>query len=285
MRANYTYSKTTDNADEIFGSFAAGQAIAFSQNPLSYTGAEHSLSALDFPQQFHLLVTEAIPFYREQHGILGHALGGWMVSAAYILSSGQPFTPAQFSLGVGSGAPYWDVAFNNAFAGNFDGGARPFIGSLSAPETQVGIYAADACNNFGVGCTLAANQLISLNAINNGDSVGTPTANKAVRYIANGLEADTIFGTPFGNAARNSLRAWKTNNVNLSLIKNIKFWERVNLQLHLDAQNALNHLQPNEGIDAFIDDAGLASLGTGFANTAVQTSPARVIRIGLLLTF
>jgi len=127
--------------------------------------------------------------------------------------------------------------------------------------------------------------LISLNAINNGDAVGTPTTNKAVRYIANGLEADTIFGTPFGNAARNGLRAWKTNNVNLSLIKNIKFWERVNLQLHLDAQNAFNHLQPNEGIDAFIDDAGLASLGTGFANTAVQTSPARVMRIGLLLTF
>jgi hypothetical protein len=26
-------------------------------------------------------------------------------------------------------------------------------------------------------------------------------------------------------------------------------------------------------------------LGTGFANTAVQTSPARVMRVGLLLTF
>jgi hypothetical protein len=288
MRANYTYSKTTDNADEIFGGInttGAGSAIAFSQDPLNYTGAEHALSALDFPQQFHLLVTEAIPFYREQHGVLGHVLGGWMVSAAYILSSGQPFTPSQFSLGVGSGAPYWDQAFNTAFAGNFDGGARPFMGSLSAPETQVGIYAADACNNFGVGCTLAANQLISMNAINNGDSVGTPTTNKSVRFIVNGLEADTIFGTPFGNAARNSLRAWKTNNVNLSLIKNIKFWERVNLQLHMDAQNAFNHLQPNGGIDPFLDDAGAASLGTGFANTAVQTSPARVMRVGLLLTF
>ena len=105
-----------------------------------------------------------------------------------------------------------------------------------------------------------------MNAINNGDAVGTPTTSKNVRFIVNGLEADTIFGTPFGNVGRNTLRGWKTNNVNLSLIKNIKFWERVSLQLHLDAQNAFNHLQPNGGIDPFLDDAGLASLETGFAN-------------------
>lgn len=149
----------------------------------------------------------------------------------------------------------------------------------------MGIYAADACNNYGVGCTLAASQLISLNDINNGDTVGTPVTNKDVHYITNGYEADQIFGTPFGNAARNTLRAWQTNNINLSLVKNIKFWERVNLQLHMDAQNAFNHLQPNGGIDPFIDDAGDNQLGTGFANPYVQTSPARVMRVGLLLTF
>lgn len=109
MRANYTWSKTTDNADEIFGSFSAGQAIAFSQDPLSFTGAEHGLSALDFPQQFHLLITEAIPFFREQHGVLGHILGGWQVSAADIISSGQPYTPSQFALNYfpGHRSPTW----------------------------------------------------------------------------------------------------------------------------------------------------------------------------------
>lgn len=287
LDANYTYSKTTDNADEIFGSFSSGQGIAFSQNPLNFKGAEHGLSALDFPNQFHLLFTEEIPFYREQHGILGHALGGWQVSTAFIWSSGQPYTPQQFSLDFFSGAPtsYVDEKFNVAFAGNFDGGTRPFIGSLTAPITQVGIYAADACGNFNVGCSLAATQLISLNDINNGDTVGTPVTNKQVHYIANGFEAAQIFGTPFGNAGRNTLRAWQTNNVNLSLIKDIKFWERATLRLHLDAQNAFNHLQPNGGIDPFIDDAGLNSLTTGFANPFVQTSPARVIRLGLLVNF
>ncbi|MGC1311007.1 MAG: TonB-dependent receptor [Candidatus Acidiferrum sp.] len=293
MRANYTWSKTTDNADEIFGSFSSGQAIAFSQDPLDYTGAEHGLSALDFPQQFHLLMTEAIPFYREQHGALGHILGGWAVSAAYIVSSGQPYTAQQEFVNYYSapanlfpnGSPYLDSTFSAAFNGTYDGGLRPFLGNPSAPATQVGIYAADACNYAGVGCSFPATQLLSFNDINNGDTVGTPVLKSAVRFIANGYEADQIFGTPFGNVGRNTLRAAPTNNVNLSLIKNIKFWERVNLQLHLDAQDVFNHLQPNGGIDPFIDDAGEAQLETGFANTAVQPSPARVVRAGLVINF
>ncbi len=168
-----------------------------------------------------------------------------MVSAAYILSSGQPYTAQQFSLGVRSGAPYWDVPFNNAFAGNYDGGARPFLGNPAAPVTQVGIYAADACNNFGVRVLVdQPSQLDQPECDQPWRYRGDAHTKNAVRFIANGYEADQIYGTPFGNVARNTLRAAKTNNVNLSLVKNIKFWERVNLQMHLDAQNAFNHLQP-----------------------------------------
>src|SRR5271163_4504257 len=116
----------------------------------------------------------------------------------------------------------------------------------------------------------------------------TPVTKGQVRFIANGLEADTLAGTPFGDAARNSLRDNKTNNVNLSVIKNFKFWERASVQLHLDLLNAFNHVQfgsiPN-GIDPFVDDAGLQSQGTGFANPAVQSSTARSIRIGLKILF
>ena len=299
MRANYTYSKATDNADEIFGTFGSGGAIAFSQNPLNFKGAEHGLSGLDFPHQFNLLITEDLPFFRGQHGYVGHVLGGWAVSAGYHLASGQPYTATQFSLAAGSGSPYVDATFNTAFAGNFDGGSRPFYGSLSAPATQVGIFAADACQNFGApavpngplvgpGCGLAPTQLISFNAINQGDSVGTPVTKSSVRFIANGFQADQIFGTPFGNVARNSLRAAKINNVDMSIFKNIKFWERVNLQLHLDATNVFNHTQPNN-VDPFIDDAGIHAFETGFANPQLFPSGTatsnRIVRIGMLLNF
>jgi len=294
MQAGYTFSKTTDNADEIFGTFAGGGTIAFSQNPLGFTGEEHGLSGLDFPHQFTMLVTEAIPVFRKQQGVVGHLLGGWQIAGAYRLSSGQTYTPTQYALSYFSGSPYVDVTFNTGFAGNYDGGTRPFIGSLSAPATEVGIFAADACNNFGVsspaggligaGCTLAASQLISLNKINQGDTDGTPVDKNAVRFIANGYEADQIFGTPYGNAGRNTLRDWKVNNLNLSLIKNFKCWERANIQLHLDASNVLNHIQFTS-IDPFIDDAGNSGYYNGFANPALTDSPSRTIRVGLIVTF
>jgi hypothetical protein len=299
MRANYTYSKATDNADEIFGTFGTGSGIAFSQNPLNFKGAEHGLSGLDFPHQFNLLFVEQLPFFRGQHSYVGHVLGGWGASAGWHLSSGQPYTATQFSLADGSGSPYVDASFNSAFAGNFDGGTRPFLGSQSAPVTQVGIFAADACQNFGAppspgaalvgpGCGLAPTQLISFNAINQGDTVGTPIAKSAVRFIANGFQADQIFGTPFGNVARNSLRSAKINNVDLSVFKNIKFWERVNLQMHLDATNVFNHTQPNN-VDVFIDDAGNHAFENGFGNPQLYPSnngtSNRVVRIGLLLNF
>jgi hypothetical protein len=297
MVANYTWSKTTDNADEIFGAVDTtemGRPSAYSQNPLNYTSAENGLSALDFPQQFSWLVTEELPFFRGQHGYLGHVFGGWAVSAAYILSSGQPYTASQFAINYFSGpaaTPITDEAFNLAYTGTFDGPMRPFLGNPAAPVTQVGIYAADACNVYGVGCALAASQLISLNSINqNGSAV--PTTKGNVRFIANGFEAEQIFGTPYGNVGPNTLRGAITNNWNMSVIKNIKFWERVNLRLHLDAQDVFNHLQAGAlssptggGIDPFIDDAGFHSLETGFGDPTVQFSPARVVRIGILLTF
>ena len=118
--------------------------------------------------------------------------------------------------------------------------------------------------------------------------MGTPVTKSAVRFIANGLQANQIFGTPFGNAARNSLRAAKINNVDMSIFKNIKFWERVNLQLHLDATNVFNHTQPNN-VDPFIDDAKLNGFETGFGNPQLFPSNGgtsnRVVRIGMLLNF
>jgi len=297
MRANYTYSKTTDNADEIFGTFGTGSANPFSQNPLNFGGQEHGLSGLDFPHQLNLLVVESLPFFRGQHSYVGHVLGGWGVSAGWHLASGQPYTATQIALAqfsvpdpFGAPNPYLDGSFNSAFGGfgTTDGAVRPFVGSMSALAAQVGIFAADACNNFGVGCGLTGTQLISLNAINQGDAVGTPVTKSAVRFIANGFTADQVFGTPFGNVARNSLRAARINNVDMSVFKNIKFWERVNLQLHLDATNVFNHTQPNN-VDPYIDDAGLNSFETGFANPQLFPSSTatsnRIVRIGMLLTF
>ncbi len=304
MKAAYTFSKTTDNASEIFASLAGGSTQAFSQSQVNFTGQEHGISGIDIPHNFSVTVTEELPMFRAQHGWVGHVLGGWVVSGTYFIASGQPYTASQSGLNFGSGggasqssttSPY-DPAFNGAFVGA-DGALRPFLGSSSAPVTSVGMYAGDACNFFGVTgaepiCTMNPALLVSLNGLNTAASIATyqPTVvtNKQVRFIANTAQSDAVFGTPFGNVGRNTLRDYWTNIGNFALFKNFKIKERTTLTWHMSMQNVFNH--PNfSTIDPFLDDAGLTSEFTGFADPRVQNggltnlvgTPGRTIRFGL----
>ena len=270
LTTNYTWSKTTDNASEIFSTFGGGSSLSFSQDPLNFKGAEHGLSGLNIPQLWTLNFFETLPVFRSQSGVVGRLLGGWGISGNYIISSGEPYTPSQvftnfFSGGVGSDEP-----FDAAFIGTFET-ARPFLGSSSAPVTQVGIFAADACALFGgPSCGLAPNALVSYNVLNQtGGATATPTTTSAVRFIANGGEAQTVFNTPFGNAGRNILRDGATNVANFSVIKSFKINERSNVQFRATMLNVFNHSN-YETVDPFIDDAGLSTFETGFGVPALS---------------
>lgn len=295
LRTSYTYSKTLDNASEIFSTFAGANSIAYSQNVLNFKGQEYGLSGLDFPNTWTLSFVEDIPFMRSQQGVLGHILGGWAFSGSYIIQSGQGYTPSQIELNASTGGVANDTTFDLTNIGTLET-SRPFVGSLSAPVTQVGIYAGDACSFTGLAgaCALPATQLISFNSLNSTGSIVDVTKSQ-VRFIGNGGEADTIFGTPFGNAGRNSVRDYWTNAGNFTLFKNFKFGERVTTQFHMTMNNVFNHPQYGgtiPGIDPFIEDAGLASPGTGFGNPFIQSSaslncPAgvRCIFFGLKVIF
>ncbi|HYX54269.1 MAG TPA: hypothetical protein VE783_12510, partial [Candidatus Limnocylindrales bacterium] len=172
LRAGYTFSKTTDNVSEIFGTNTAGNNVAFSQNPFDFKNGEHSISGLNIPNAFTVNFFETLPFFREQHGFLGHLLGGWQFSADYIWASGQPYTVQQladarvsdgaFSNGVcPPAAPnpanpciklaafgnFYDNNFVAAFVGGVDS-ARAFIGNPNAPQSAVGVFAGDYCLAF-----------------------------------------------------------------------------------------------------------------------------------------
>ncbi len=283
LKMGYTYSKTMDNVSEIFSTFGGGNSIAYSQDTLNYTGHEYSLSGLDTPNVWTVNFVEEIPFMKSQQGLLGRLVGGWAISGNYTIASGEPFTPSQEYVNYFSGGVANDTNFDLAHIGTFET-SRPFIGSPSAPATEVGIYAADACSVFGVGCADAPNNLISLNAINTPPASDVSVSKSQVRFIANGAEADAVFGTPFGNAARNSLREYWTNTANVSIFKNIKIAERYMLQFHVTATNVFNH--PNfSGIDPFIEDAGLTLNETGFANDQLYPGGNRTIYFGLKLVF
>jgi len=307
LKTNYTFSKTTDNASEIFNSFGAG-GLAFAQSQVNFTGQEHGLSGIDFPHSWTIAAYEEIPLYRSQQGILGHILGGWGISGTYFITSGQTYTPVQSGLNSVFGSsqqPYYDNGMVNAFYQTTDQALRPYLGNLAAPVTSVGIYAGDACNIFAFTGTepicnpAIASSLVSLTALNPNTSTAvglaayTPAVvtNKDVRFIANTPTANTVFNTPFGNVARNSLRDAWTNIGNFQLFKTVKVKENFKVQFHMSMLNVFNH--PNfSSVDPFLDDAGLASEGTGFAVPALTSgglqngtvgNPGRKISFGLKL--
>jgi Carboxypeptidase regulatory-like domain len=277
LKSSYSWSKTLDNTSEIFSTFAAGNSVAFSQNVLNYTNEEYGLSGLDFPHTWTLAFVEDLPFMRAQPGFLGHILGGWAVSGSYILQSGQPYTASQEFLNIASGGVANDAAFDFSSAGAGVETSRPFLGSPSAPAGQVGVYAGDACAALALdeACSAPADELVSLNDLNTTGAV-TPATKSSVRFIANGAEADSIYGTPFGNVGRNTLRDYWTNTGNFTLFKNIKFKERATVQWRMTMNNVFNHPQYGEteafGVNPFIENAGIPAQFTEFATPTLTSS-------------
>ena len=281
LRTGYTFAKNLDNVSEIFATFGGATTVPFAQNPFNTGSGERSFSGLDIPHTWTITATEEVPFFKEQHGVVGHLLGGWVVSANYILASGQRYTPAQLGdAAFGSNGDYFDVNFLVPFNGGGVDQARPFLGNLSAPQTSVGVFCGDLPVVTGIACpgTLSDTTLISMTAIgqtcfNNSNNPATPTTlcnfvpvtNSQVRFIINAFTAQGVFGTPFGNTPRNVVQDAISNVANASILKRFRISEHNLFEFRADFQNVFNH--PNfSSVDPFLDDAGQFGSFNGFGD-------------------
>jgi hypothetical protein len=289
LGAFYTFSRTTDNASEIF-SFGEG---AFGQNPFDLVSGEHGLSGNDRRHASAFNFIWDVPVYKDQKGLVGHVLGGWQLNGTYNLASGRRFTPSQFCNFACIGAGYQDNSFQSNFVGLDQ--LRPFWGNPKAPRTAVGITATDAgLIFFGAPVAASPTGLYSLNALNATGSL-VPVAVSAVRYIFNGPGAARQFGTPYGDVGRNVEMGPALNTMNIGIFKNTKVRENVRLQLRAEMFNALNHPNPAYGVaaanslpDTTIEDAGnIPGLGTlnSFNDKRAMTLSSRRIQFGIRLTF
>jgi outer membrane receptor protein involved in Fe transport len=286
LGAAYTFSKTIDNSSEIF---AFDVASSFAQNPFCITKCERSLSYLDHRHALSMNFIYDVPFHKEQRGLIGHLLGGWQLNGVYVLTSGQRYTPGQVTNAIfGAGNAY------------ITAGDRPFIGNPNADQRLVGINQVDAYNLGLIDHVTNVTGFLSLNQLNSTGNVVSVTPND-VRFIVNGPGAAQVFGTPFGNASRNSLTGPKLNQLNMGLFKNIKVREHLTVQLRGEAYNVLNHPNPGFGVNAagycpgcssgfggstasfFVEDAG--NLGSAFAENQDIELARRVIQVGIRVVF
>jgi outer membrane receptor protein involved in Fe transport len=274
---SYTWSKTIDDASDIFARTDVQSPNA--QNPFCINRCERGLSAVDRPNAFTANFIYDFPFFKEQRGFVGHALGGWQLNGAYFLTSGATFTPGQ------------NTAYNSTLgAGYLTAGDRPFVTNPNADRRQVGISQVDAFNLGRISTVTNVNGFISLTALNATGAI-VPVTPSDVKYILNAPGSARIFGSPFGTAGRNIERGPAFNQLNASVFKNIKVFERLTLQLRGEAFNVLNHPTPGIGNavgggylpDILVSDAGVQS--SAFGNNDDITYARRVIQVAIRVIF
>jgi len=161
--------------------------------------------------------------------------------------------------------------------------------SHAAAGEEMSVNALNASAAYDArGCIRGNTYVTSGPGTGNSNCPFVPVTKNDVRYILNGRTAQTIFGTPFGNVARNSLRDAISNRLDATLFKNIKINENKNFELRVSATNALNHFNFGS-IDPNMEDAGLGFdpriFGAGFGDPAKTGANGRVLSISGRLTF
>ena len=297
LNANYTWSKTIDNASEIFSTFGGGSTVAHSQNPFDYTEGERGLSAFHQKHNFTTNFLYELPFMKEQRGFVGKLLGGFQLGGLIRIGSGRAYTPVT---AFGTYDPTWE----NGFIGS--GAARPFNGNPSAPEGTIAFGYGAACDilfggpecDYNGGAATPGSFIVynTRNVGANGTVVSASQVLNSARLIYNDfglnaqfgeplefLEAFNLFRTPFGNVGRNTFIGEPFGLANLSLFKTTNITETVKIEFRAEAFNILN--RRNFGVpDPFTEDAPVQFGGT-FQNPGFNNGGNRSLRFGLRFIF
>jgi hypothetical protein len=244
---NWTYSKTIDNASEIFSTFAGGNSITFSQNPLDPNVPERGVSGDSMTHDVSAGFTYRLPFFPSQKNLLGKIVGGWDLNGIYTFNTGEPGTPYQYGF-FGDGPEYQsytsDVPFMNWQLSGYDV-ARAVISNPKAPINTVGIYDPD-----GNVCGGPAGYYSWADC--------SPISPSSVHWLRNTQSLAQLMGskTPYIGSGRNIVNGQSWNNIDASLFKSFKVSERLTAQFQLIAYNAFNRAYlgtPDLGIDDVSD--------------------------------
>jgi hypothetical protein len=303
LNANYSLSKTIDNASEIFATFGGGQTIAFSQDPFDTTGGERGLSAFHQKHNFTTNFLWDLPWYKEQRGTIGHILGGFQLNGIIRMGSGRAYTATEIT-------GDYDSTFDSAFSGGA-GPLRPYLGNPNAPLGTIAfgytaycgvLFGGPECDYNGGAATPGS--FVILNTLNPG-STGTVTTGAGAaaaaasqsRLVFNdfglfargnvgslaGLEAFNYFRTPYG-IGRNTFSGDPFYLVNLSLFKTTNLTEKTKLEFRVEGFNLLNHR--NFGVpDPFTEDASNTFVVSSFQNPGFNNGGNRSLRLGVRFIF
>jgi hypothetical protein len=254
-RLSYTHAKLIDNGSEIFASTGINaSSLAAVPYPFGGQPLERAVSLFDRPNRLVAAFGYALPFLKNQTGLVGEVLGGWELAGLYTYESGVPYS------------------VTNGFDADGLGGAgdRPLFNPLGQPDVRA-IPSASSPTGY-------------VNPDNNNAPIDPSTA----RYIAVAANSGRT-----GNLGRNTERSNPTDNLNLNLFKRIRITERLRAECRAEFYNALNHPQFGQlSVSPFSPNSsgtlgavvGTTAAGR-FLNSTFLDGGQRVIRFQLKMLF
>ncbi|MDP8979731.1 MAG: carboxypeptidase regulatory-like domain-containing protein [Acidobacteriota bacterium] len=219
-------------------------------------GANYGPNNFDIRFIYNLAMYYQPPYFKGQHGVMGHILGGWTISPLFTAQSGVG-TSVTYSEGSCTGCQaFGEVSAGSSFSSTTENavGASHFTGGNSSHQNVSG--------SNGVG----TNNPTGLNMFSDPATVLTEFR----RCI---LGSDTSCGGYY------NLRNLPTWNLDATVAKDINlFRERVGATLIFQFTNLLNHFQP-----------GTPSLSltspTNFGKITTQANTPRNMEFGLRIHF
>jgi hypothetical protein len=276
---SFVWSKLMDDGSDLFsGSTTQGaysQPFYFVSN--NAPALERGPGAFDHQKNFKALFTYELPFLKDQHGFVGHALGGWQLSSFYQGYSGHPIEVYSSRCHyAGDALDANGIPENIGGDYNLDGVCNDhpnFIGSSIAAayshnNPANGIFTDN--NEIGCGYVGAQSSQASIAGCNAAYGVSTPNS-----LFAN----PSGTGPRYGTLGRNVFRGPWFNGWDAAMMKNFKVTEVVKMQLRFEALNVDNH--PNfDGISSDLNSGGF-----GKASLLVGNAISRRLQLGARIMF
>jgi hypothetical protein len=216
--ANYTWSRDLTNAPADYSGFI--------QNIYNVNG-DYGRAPDDRNNVISIDGVLEEPWFRDQKGLVGRALGGWELSGIYAVNSGLPLTVAasgglQINYALPGSVP---SIFNNATNG---GTVTDNAGLSVLGNTNAG---------------LRTNQLGNPNQAYNIGKIHNKTyENSAYPWFYTGAFAAPAPTSPVpATAQRGTIQGPGFNRLDLGIYRNFRIVERLNFQFRAEAFNAANH--------------------------------------------
>jgi hypothetical protein len=255
MHHNFTYSKALGTGAEV-------QATSeYTPNDPFNLDAMYGVQPFNRKFVYNTYMVWTDPFYKGQNGLMGRVLGGWTASPIFTAGNGAPVYCNTVSGGQAFGGADANDYFDNeqcVFTSKYNGGAHSHYGVAGAPDpVNLSLGTVGQSNGTTVGSEVNTfkDPVAVFNQVR-APMLGLDTKNPGV---------GPIIGMPY----------W---NVDASLSKNFKIWERTSIQASIIMTNVFNHNVMGD------PSLSLSSPGT-WGNQTAQANLPRTMEFGFRASF